>query len=92
MGHHLKASPTTKTVSIILAVTLMIGTMTVGLLPPLLSPMFIQSAEATPTAPQVPNCWGGSPTIVGTENDDVINGTKGDDVIVGIRWKRPDLW
>ena len=51
---------------------------------PFSSPMLlIQSAEATPTTSQVPNCWGGSPTIVGTDNDDVIEGTEEDDVIVG---------
>lgn len=80
MGHHLKASTTTtttKTASIILAVTLVIGsTMTVGLLLPTLSSlMLIQSAEATTTS-QVPECFGGPATIVGTDNDDVIEGTE----------------
>ena len=59
--------------------------MTVGLLPLPLSPMFIQSAEATTTTTiGVPECFGGPPTIVGTDNDDVIEGTEGDDFIVGL--------
>ena len=59
--------------------------MTVGLLPLPLSPMFIQSAEATTTTTTgVPECFGGPPTIVGTDNDDVLEGTEGDDFIVGL--------
>jgi Ca2+-binding RTX toxin-like protein len=63
-----------------MAIVLVIGTMTVGLLP--LSPMLIQSAEATTT--EVLKCFGGTPTIVGTNNDDVIQGTEGDDWIAGL--------
>src|SRR5215210_5637934 len=42
----------------------------------------IQSAEATTT--EVLKCFGGTPTIVGTDNDDVIQGTEGDDWIAGL--------
>jgi Ca2+-binding RTX toxin-like protein len=72
----------------VLGVTILLviggGTMTVGLLLPPLSPMLlIQSAEATTTS-DASNCFIGSPTIVGTNNDDVIQGTEGDDFIVAL--------
>jgi hypothetical protein len=72
----------------ILGVTILLviggGTMTMGLLLPPLSPMLlIQSAEATTTSDES-NCFIGSPTIVGTNNDDVIQGTEGDDFIAGL--------
>src|SRR5215218_1844522 len=63
-----------------MTIVLVIGTMTMGLLP--LSPMLIQSAEVTTTAIQ--KCFGEPTTIVGTDNDDVIHGTEGDDFIVGL--------
>jgi len=63
-----------------MTIVLVIGTMTMGLLP--LSPMLIQSAEATTTAIQ--KCFGEPTTIVGTDNDDVIHRTEGDDFIVGL--------
>ena len=65
------------------------GTTVVGglVLPPPLSsslPMsLIQSAEA-PTVTDSGNCFIGTPTIVGTNNDDVIQGTEGVDFIVGL--------
>jgi hypothetical protein len=61
--------------------------LTVGLvLAPLLSSpiLLIQSAEASTTTTELPKCWGRTPTIVGTNNDDVIEGTEGDDFIVGL--------
>jgi Ca2+-binding RTX toxin-like protein len=59
--------------------------MTVGLLSLPISPMLIQAAEATTTTTTgVPECFGGPATIVGTDNDDVIEGTEGDDFIVGL--------
>src|SRR5919112_1902737 len=64
----------------VMAIVLVIGTMTMGLLP--LSPMLIQSAEATTT--EVLECFAGIPTIIGTDNDDVIQGTEGDDVIIAL--------
>src|SRR5918996_2195616 len=70
------------TTSIILAMTLVIGTtMTAEFLQ--LSPTLIQLAEATSTNPES-NCFIGTPTIVGTENDDVIQGTEGRDYIIGL--------
>src|SRR5215213_9495536 len=63
-----------------MTIVLVIGTMTGGLLP--LFPMLIQSAEATTT--EVLKCFGGTPTIVGTDNDDVIQGTEGDEWIAGL--------
>jgi Ca2+-binding RTX toxin-like protein len=76
---------TTKTPLIILAMTLVIGTMTVGLLLLPLSPpkSLIQSAEAT-TVSDAGNCFLRTPTIIGTDNDDVIRGTEGRDYIVGL--------
>jgi Ca2+-binding RTX toxin-like protein len=71
-----------------LAVTLVIGsTMTVGLilLPPLSSPMMlIQSVEAATTVSDAGNCFIGTPTIVGTNNNDIIQGTEGTDFIIGL--------
>jgi RTX calcium-binding nonapeptide repeat (4 copies) len=66
-------------------ILVMAGTfVTAGLLLPLASLMFIQSAEAT-TTPPVQSCYFGfTATIVGTNNDDVIRGTEGNDVIVGL--------
>jgi Ca2+-binding RTX toxin-like protein len=67
-----------RTSRVMIVMTLVIGTLTVGLP---LSPMLIQIAEATT---EVPTCAGGSATIVGTNNDDVLQGTEGRDVIVGL--------
>jgi hypothetical protein len=51
-------------------------------LPPLSSIMLlIQSAEATTTS-DASNCFIGIPTIVGTDNDDVIQGTEENDCII----------
>jgi RTX calcium-binding nonapeptide repeat (4 copies) len=67
-------------------ILVMAGTfVTAGLLLPLASLMFIQSAEAATTTPPVQSCYFGfTATIVGTNNDDVIRGTEGNDVIVGL--------
>jgi hypothetical protein len=53
-------------------------------LPPLSSTkLLIQSAEATTTS-DASNCFIWTPTIVGTDNDDVIQGTEGNDCIIGL--------
>ncbi len=66
-------------------ILVMAGTfVTAGLLLPLASLMFIQSAEAN-TPPPVQSCYFGfTTTIVGTNNDNVIRGTERNDVIVGL--------
>jgi Ca2+-binding RTX toxin-like protein len=64
------------------ATLLVIGSMAIGLFP--LSPMLIQSAKTGTTA-AIQKCFGWPPTIVGTDNDDLIQGTVGDDIIVGLR-------
>jgi Ca2+-binding RTX toxin-like protein len=76
---------TTVITTTILGVTLVIcSTVTVGLLLLQLSPILIQSAEAATTVSDAGNCFIGTPTIVGTDNDDVIQGTEGRDYIVGL--------
>jgi hypothetical protein len=67
------------TTGVMIVIILVIGTIAMGLP---LSPMLIQIAEATA---EVPICNGiGPPTIVGTDNDDIIQGTEGNDLIAGL--------
>jgi hypothetical protein len=46
-------------------------------------PFFLLAASPQAVA-ATPTCFGRSPTLVGTEERDVLRGTPGDDIIVGL--------